>query len=210
MNIKIILILAGLLLAPALANAQTQKSLIGFQGIPWGSSMASVKAKFPQVKEIDYCKVFDKIAPNSGEKTIRQRFKEEDSNCVHLLFEDYIVAPDVNFNLAFYFTRAGALEQVFLSRYFKQEGNSGYLSDCIALFDRTNSLLNINYGLGVNPSNSSEIKRSYDSVVTKIWLPLPTEILLNRNWDIKLSKGNNMPDLCEVNVMYSKRGVAKL
>lgn len=212
MNIKIILIIAVLIMAPSLLNAQTQKSLIGFQGIPWGSSMSAVKSKFPQATEIDYCKAFDglKVDNKSNGKTMRQRFKEEDSNCVHLYVKNYSVSSGVDYDLSFYFTQASRLEQVNLSKYFKQIDNSNYLSDCTSMYDRTNSLLAINYGYGADPTNTNEMKSSYKNIVAKLWVPMPTEIVLKRQWEFKYATDVNMPDLCQVEILYSKRGVSKL
>jgi len=204
--------MAGLLVNPALVNAQTQKSLIGFQGIPWGSSMGAVKAKFPQAKEIDYCKAFDSLKGSSRTdgKSVRQRFQEEDSNCVHLFVENYSVSAGVNYDLAFYFTQAGRLEQAYLSKYFAQENNAGYLYDCTSMFDRTNSLLTINYGYGVDPKNADEMKSGYRNIAAKLWVPMPTEIALKRMWGFIYSIDENKPDLCKVAILYSKRGVDKL
>lgn len=39
------------------SNAQVQKSLIGFQGVPWGSSISAVKSKFPNAVEQDVCRM---------------------------------------------------------------------------------------------------------------------------------------------------------
>ncbi len=170
--------------------------------------MAAVKAKFPQAKEIDYCKIFDDFP--GGSKSLRQQYREEDTNCVHLSIENYSVSSGVNYNLAFYFNRAGRIEQVILSKYFGEKDNPSYLTDCTALFDRTNTLLNINYGLGIVPSNASQFKSSYNNVATKIWVPFPTEINLKREWGFKLANSQNMPDLCYISLAYYKRGVDKL
>jgi len=209
---KKILPILLLLLTPLAASAQAQKPLIGFQGLPWGSSMATVKAKFPQAKELDYCKAFDGVkgSNKTDGKSMRQRFQEEDSNCVHLYVGNYSVSTGVNYDLAFYFTQAGRLEQVYLSKYFRQEDNAGYLSDCTSMFDRTNSLLTINYGYGVDPKNANEMKSSYRNISAKLWVPMPTEIILKRQWGFILSMDENKPDLCQVDVLYSKRGVDKL
>ena len=200
------------MLMPALSIAQTLKSLVGFQGIPWGSSMGAVKAKFPQAKEIDYCKPFDSLKGGSRTdgKSMRQRFQEEDSNCVHLYIGNYSVSAGVNYDLSFYFTQAGRLEQVYLSKYFRQEDNAGYLSDCASMFDRTNSLLTINYGYGVDPKNANEMKSSYRNIAVKLWVPMPTEIILKRQWGFALLMDESKPDLCQVDILYSKRGVDKL
>ena len=202
------LLLAFALLLPMLSYAQVKNSLVGFQGIPWGSSMSAVKAKVPQVKEIDYCKAFDKFP--SGGKTMKQRFQEEDSNCIHLYAENYNVSAGVNYDLAFYFNQAGRLEQVTLSKYFKQEANPGYLSDCSAMYDRTGTLLTINYGNGAEPSNLSQFKSSYNNVTGKLWVPMPTEIFLKKQSGFKLSQEENKSDLCQVEVMYSPRSANKL
>lgn len=170
--------------------------------------MAVVKAKFPQAKEVDLCKVFDKLEGTG--KSMRQRYKEEDSNCVHLVVENYNVSTGAVYDLAFYFTQAGRLDQANLGKYFKQDGNPGYLTDCTALFDRTNSLLAINYGAGVVPSNTNEFKGVYSNISAKLWVPMPTELILKKQWGLKIATEQNMPDLCEVSVVYSKRGVDKL
>jgi hypothetical protein len=203
---KLLLTLA--LLLPMAAHAQLTKSLVGFQGMPWGSTMGAVKAKFPRAKEIDYCKAFDKL--QGGGKGMRQRYQEEDTNCVHLLIENYNVSSDVAYDLAFYFNQAGRLEQVNLGKYIKQDGNPGYLTDCTALFDRTNTLLTINYGPGVVPSNINEIKGAYNNVAAKLWVPMPTEIILKRQWGYKFPGEQSFPDFCQISVVYTKRGVDKL
>lgn len=170
--------------------------------------MGAVKAKFPQAKEIDFCKAFDKL-DGSG-KAMRQRYKEEDSNCVHLLVENYNVSAGVTYDLAFYFTQAGRLEQANLGKYIRQEGNPGYLSDCTALFDRTNSLLAINYGPGIVPSNANQFKGRYNNIEVKMWVPIPTEIALKKQWGYNYAIEQNVPDFCEISVIYNKRGVDKL
>jgi hypothetical protein len=141
---------------------------------------------------------------------MRQRFQEEDSNCVHLYVGNYSVSAGVNYDLSFYFNQAGRLEQVYLSKYFRQEDNAAYLSDCTSIFDRTNSLLTINYGYGVDPINANEMKSSYRNIAAKLWVPMPTEIILKRQWGFILSVDENKPDLCQVHILYSKRGVDKL
>jgi hypothetical protein len=203
---KLFLTLA--LLLPLVSNAQNIKSLVGFQGIPWGSSMAAVKAKFPQAKEIDLCKELDKI--QDGSKTIRQQYREEDTSCAHLLVENYTVSGGVNYDLAFYFTYAGRIDQVNLSKYFRQRENPEYLTECAALFERTNNLLGINYGNGMTPANINEMKSSYRNIAAMLWIPMPTEIVLKRQWGHILLVDANRPDLCQVSISYSKRGVDKL
>lgn len=202
------LLLTLTLLFPLLASAQNIKSLVGFQSVPWGSPMGAVKAKFPQAKEVDLCKAFDKV--ESSGKSMRQRLKEEDSNCVHLNIENYNVSGSVSYDLSFYFNQAGRIEQVNLSKYFRQEDNPGYLTDCTALFDRTDSLLAINYGTGITPRNSNEMQSGYKNIAAKLWIPMPTEIVLKRQWGHNFLVDANKPDLCQVNVIYSKRVVDKL
>lgn len=93
MTIKNILTLASLFTASMMANGQTQPSLIGFQDIPWGSSVQIVRSKFPQVKAWDGCK----NASSVSEATAREQFKKLDQNCVSYSIEKYTV-DNADFN----------------------------------------------------------------------------------------------------------------
>ena len=83
-----------------------QKQLHGFQNIPWESSMGFVKSKFPQVKEIDWCKIF---ALGTNDLKKRQlEFKNKDSSCISLEQDNYPVAG-FQFSLRFSFNSSNKI-----------------------------------------------------------------------------------------------------
>lgn len=182
---------------------QVQKSLVGFQGIPWGTPLTGVKTKFPNAKVDDICEWVKKF--NDGDDAgYRKRAKDANQSCRSLEIEDYNI-DGVSFRAAFTFNNAEKLQRVNIIKTF----NSGdYLKECNVLFSKMTNLLDLRYGShtdGVSPESVFPYKTS----IINVWLPLPTEI-----W-IASSSGGEVPyaNKCEVRISYSKRiseGASKL
>lgn len=195
MTIKNILTFAGLFMASMVVSGQTPQSLIGFQDIPWGSSVQIVRAKFPQLKAWDGCK----NATSVSEAAARAEFKRLDTSCVSYSIEKYAIENN-DFNLIFSFSYAGKLNSVSIQKYV--EGIPPVSTPaCQANYSRLNELLVNKYGAGRTPNSDDDLYgfkalgfRNHDA---QYWVLGPTQIYLSNSW------GNQkVVDLCWVNLSY--------
>ena len=204
---KLLIIITIALMTPLSSFAQTQKSLIGFQGLPWGSAMSVVRAKFPEAKTVDWCKEFSISAED--EKLNRKLFKERDNNCLQITIAKYMV-DTMPFKATFSFDNSGRLGNVSVFKQFLQSENPDYLLDCSKIYSNTANALTINYGEGALVGNKSELNAAYANNEAKVWVRNPTEILITQAWGFKWTKTEGKPDNCVVKVNYSQRGISSL
>ena len=204
------IILAAFLMAvSAIGHTQTKKTLIGFQDIPWGSTIQFVKSKFSNAQEVDLCKVMTKGLSDEEQKKFRQKLRDRDENCAYLLISNYTVA-NINLSLNFYFNNAGKLDTVQMDKYFLEKDSPEWNYRCSEAYLKIVQLLTINYGTPADVSNISEFKDFYNNIEGKIWLPLPTQISTKRKWGSKFAAEKPQNDLCFMSIDYTKRGESKL
>lgn len=185
-----------------MSYGQTQKSLIGFQNIPWGSSIAVVRGKFPNVREFDYCKLL--ATTNKPYRQLKEEFSNKSLSCISLQVEHYPIEGN-DFNLTFEFDELNRLKGVNLSAYFDSENNPKYLADCGDSFQNTENLLTTRYGEKSTVSNAEKIDDAFQDVHANVWLPLPTEVYIAKLWNSKVRKTLGKTDFCKVSVHYGKR-----
>ena len=191
---------------PLFSIAQTQKSLVGFQGMPWGSSMSAVRSKFPEAKEFNLCKALASDA--EWLKKIQTQFKDKDLNCSSLSIDPYAI-NGVSYKATFSFSNSGKLENVAIFNDYPQADNSKYLTDCDASYKRLSTAVGINYGSSFPISNPND-GTGYSSAEGVIWVLPPTQITVIKSWNFNIAKDLNKPDTCRVAVDYSRRGNSKL
>jgi len=195
-------------LSTMLTFGQVQKSLVGFQSIPWGSGTSVVKAKFPNAKEQDFCKLFSATKNNYQE--LKNKFNEENSGCIQVTDANYNI-EGLKFYAEFRFDPQNKLNEVTLTLSRKQSEVPDYLSECNSAYNRIATLLDTKYGPYITVANLDEFSKSYTTYAAKSWLPMPTEIWVGNFSGDKFLKSMstelNKPesDICKVKVHYSKR-----
>lgn len=178
---KIIFFLA---LLPAISYAQPQKSLAGFQDIPWGSSVSEIKKKFPQIKPRDLCQ---------GQKTkqdgdnVRKFFSQNDGNCIIWEQDNYII-DGVNFLLQFSLNSSSKLKNVVIRKEVSISEAPNFEAQCASAFEKIGKLLEIRYGKGFVPQNSNNwwASMGFLNSEVKIWALGKTQITLTNSWNNKL------------------------
>ena len=190
------LIFSFLLLSNISAWSQTQKSLIGFQDIPWGTKINQVKNKYKNLKLIDQCEDLD---------ALRSLAKNEDRSCKNLT-SDYVV-DGTAFKQTFVFDASEGLKRVELQRHESNFTNASYTDDiCGQLFKRIEYLLDSRYGPSLEVSNP-EPRFFWGRSEYRAWLPLPSEIFISKSFESKHPITKRDPDhkSCEVFIAYSPR-----
>ena len=191
-----VLIIIFCIIGQSIAWPQIQKSLIGFQETPWGTTIKQVKSKFKNSKLIDQCEGLD---------ALRSLAKNEDRSC-KILTSDYVV-DEIVFDQTFIFDHLQGLKRVELHRNENNFKNASYTDDiCDQLFKRIENLLDSRYGpsLGVT---DTEPRLFWGRSEYKAWLPLPTQIFIAKSFESKHPITKRDPDhkSCEVFISYSPR-----
>ena len=194
MNKKFIAIIYLLLAIPLVANGQIQQLLIGFQDIPWGSSVQAVKVKFPQVKPYDACK----NAVGISEKSAKEGFEKLNMNCISYSIEKYSI-DRFSFNLVFTFDVSNALNDVTVSKYVSGV-DSVSMPECNSAFVKLNDILSYKYGAGQQSSVDLYGFKAlgFQNLEAKVWVLGQTQLYLSN-----ASSNPKAPDLCWVNLSYS-------
>lgn len=191
-----------------LSMAQTQKSLIGFQGVPWGTSISIVKEKFPNSKYRDVCK--DYVHPTNTYDSIKKNLNELNSSCQTLNIDNYLV-DGIKFHLKLAFDAQNKLNLVTLTFNKEQTVGDSYVAECTSVYNRISGLLEARYGGQISVANPEDVGSNYTNYSVKGWLPLPSEVwIANLSGDKllkRLSEISDKPasDLCMVKVNYSKK-----
>jgi hypothetical protein len=182
-----------LLFSSICAWSQTQKSLIGFQDIPWGTKFKSVKQKIPDLTEHKICK---------NEKDI-EISKKENQFCSVLADEKYFISAK-KYHLYFYFDSKATLNQVTISydsQFLENINKKLFPIDCIFRFSDLQSLLASRYG---EPEINEKTEGNHldgDIEITSQWFLSPTNITLKSvNSGSEKSKVSNY---CGLSVTYS-------
>ncbi len=189
---KIIFFLA---LLPAISYAQPQKSLAGFQDIPWGSSVSEIKKKFPQIKPRDLCQESKK----EDRENIKKFFSESDGNCIIWEQENYLI-DGVNLLLQFSLNRSNKLKSVNIRKEISISQAPNFEAQCASAFEKIGKLLEVRYGKGFIPQNSNNWFASigFLNSEVKIWSLAKTQITLTNSWNNKLLDYS----LCIMNADY--------
>ena len=188
---SILLMLFTLLLSTSL-KAQVEKSLIGFQNIPWATKLSVIKAKHTNLQVVDVC-----LDWPQGKKLA----KEGNTSCRRLEDKNYLIGS-TKLELTYSFDFEERLTYVTLD--FKPEksniDDSELLKKCTNTFDNLFYLLTTRYGDSFAPSNSSP-QFGYEFSEYQAWIPFPTEI-----WIAK-STGSSLKAFqpCSVKIKYSPR-----
>ncbi len=185
-----------LLLSNISAWSQTQKSLIGFQDIPWGASIKQVNGKFKNLKLIDQC---------DSSKELKSLAKKEDRSC-QILTSEYLVDGTV-FDQTFIFDASQGLKRVELQHAESNNKNPSYTDDlCNQLFSRLEYLLDTRYGPSVGVSNP-EPRLFWSRSEYLAWLPLPSEIFIAKSFESTHPITKRYPEhkSCEVLISYAPR-----
>jgi hypothetical protein len=191
-----ILLTIFIIFGQSVVSAQIQKSLVGFQGIPWGTPLSQVKSKFKNAKLFDQCE---------SSEELKSLAKQENRNC-KMLNSDYVVDGTV-FNQTFIFDDLQGLKRVELQRQESNYKNPNYTDElCNQLFTRLEHLLSSRYGVSVGVSNSEPLL-FWGRSEYLAWLPLPTEIFIAKSFESKHPMTKRDPDhkRCEVYISYSPR-----
>ena len=191
-----LLLFTFLLLSNLAVWSQTQKSLIGFQDMPWGTSLKQVKSKFKKAKLIDQC---------DASEDLKNLAKKEDRNC-QILASEYLVDGTV-FDQTFIFDASQGLKRIELQHAESNYKNKSYTDDlCNQLFSRLEYLLDTRYGPSMGVSNS-EPRLFWTRSEYLAWLPLPTEIFIAKSFESNhpISKLSPALKSCEVLISYSPR-----
>lgn len=188
--------------------AQTQKSLIGFQGLPWGSTIKIASAKFPNSQQKDVCKAIADSASNY--ESVKKSLNEENTSCQALFIDKYMV-DGINFNLKLGFDALNKLSFVTLTYRKEQSLGDGYVLECTSVYDRMSRLLEARYGEHIGVINTQGFAKDYDKYSVKAWLPLPSEIwIANLSGDRLLKRlaeisKKSESDVCMVKIHYTKK-----
>ena len=192
MKRTILFLMLNTLLFSTSTKAQVEKSLVGFQNIPWGTKLSAIKAKQSNLQVIDMC----------VDWPLRKKAaKESNSSCRRLEDKNYLVGS-TNLELTYSFDFDERLAYVTLNYQPEKSTSNEFelLKKCSAAFDNLSYLLTTRYGSSFVPSNSSP-QFGYEVSEYSAWLPLPTEV-----WIAK-STGSSIPSFepCSVKIKYSPR-----
>ena len=173
-------------------NAQVEKSLVGFQNIPWGTKLSAIKAKQSNLQVIDMC-----VDWPLGKKAA----KESNSSCRRLEDKNYLVGS-TNLELTYSFDFDERLTYVTLNYQPEKLAldELDLLKKCSATFDNLSYLLTTRYGSSFVPSNTSS-QFGYDVSEYQAWIPHPTEIWIAKSTGSPLKSFHP----CSVKIKYSPR-----
>lgn len=176
----------------AKANAQIQKSLIGYQNIPWGTKLSSIKKNNSKLSIVDLCSDWPKG---------RELAKKDDFSCRRLVDKDVSILS-IKMELEFKFDFEEKLNLVTLEYTpnalgFEVNEIEKY---CTEAFDKLHHLIVTKYGDSLDVSNETPIF-PYKKSEFKAWLPLPTEIWLAKSFGSEV----NILSSCSVRINYTPR-----
>jgi hypothetical protein len=196
------------LMISGLSMAQTQKSLVGFQGVPWGSSISTVRERFPNSKQRDVCK--DLANSTNSYDSAKKNLTEDNSSCQILNVDSYMI-DGIKFHLKFGFDAQNKLSFAVLDFRREQALSDKYISECISVYDRISRLLDTRYGNPISNLDTQNFAKDFDRYSVKAWLPLPSEVwVANLSGDKFLKRlaeisNKSESDACVVKVHYTKR-----
>ncbi len=178
---KIIFFLA---LVPTISFSQPQKSLSGFQDIPWGSTVSEIKKKFPQIKPRDLCQ--NQKTKEDGDN-VRKFFSQNDGHCIIWEQDNYII-DGVNFLLQFSLNSSSKLKNVVIRKEVSISEAPNFEAQCALAFEKIGKLLEVRYGKGFIPPNSNNwwVSMGFLNSEVKIWSLAKTQITLTNSWNNKL------------------------
>lgn len=182
----------------ALSFAENRKdSLVGFQSIPWLSSLRVVNERIPQSYVRDSCQ--EKGQKNGGK--LKQIYKKENSSCKSVVVDDYIV-DNIKFSLNAFFNYQNQLKNVWL--YFSPSLSSSEkesVEGCDIAYQKILDLLEIRYGESIEVNNGSP-HWLFEKFEMRAWVLNPTEIWIRKSYS---KKSSDSVINCNVEVNYGPR-----
>jgi hypothetical protein len=183
-----ILVAAGLLFACNYSHADIKKSLTGFQDIPWGTKLSTIKNKFPKLAIEDLCKDW----PDG-----RKLAQKENSSCRRLIDENYTIET-TKLNLTFKFDFEEKLKSVQLEyKPDKVESSPKVERLCGEVFDRLHYIISSKYGESGGVSNPSPVF-PYNNSEYKAWTLAPSVIWIAKSYGTELTSYSK----CSVQINY--------
>ena len=176
----------------ASAFAQTQKTLIGFQNIPWGSGIEVVKTKLINSKIHDDCEAVEEF---------KELYKKNDVNCRSISVESYNI-NGIELFLKASFNHAGRLNRVIISKTYETDD---FMKKCNQSYQQLKLLLETRYGDSDIPNVIGDGIFPYKKYEIRVWIPLPTEIWIAKAYDIDEFYKRKGKESCQVKIQYSKR-----
>lgn len=174
------------------AKAQIQKSLIGYQNIPWGTKLNSIKDKYPKLSTVNLCSNW----PKGPELAKRDNF-----SCRRLVDENFFLLS-MKMEILYLFDFQERLTSVSLE--YKPNALGFEINEienfCSKGFDKLHHLISTKYGDSLDVSNENPIF-PYERSEFKAWLPLPTEIWLAKSFGSQ----SGINSSCAVKINYSPR-----
>ena len=190
-SMKLLIIICSIFFG-ASAYAQHQKTLIGFQNIPWGSAIEIVKSKLPNSKINDDC---------GATKEFRELYKKNDVNCRSVSIENYNI-NGIDLSLKASFNHAGRLDRVVISKAYETDD---FMKKCDESYKQLKLLLETRYGDSDIPNVIGDGIFPYKKYEIRVWLPLPTEIWIAKAYDIDEFYKKKGKESCQVKIQYTKR-----
>lgn len=189
MNYKIYIItIVGLLLASNYSHAEIKRPLIGFQNIPWGTNLSTIKNKFPNLTTADLCKDWP-----AG----RRLAQKDNFSCRRLIDENYTIET-TKLNLSYKFDFEERLTSVQLEyKPDKVESSPKVERLCGEVFDRLHYILSSKYGESGIISNPTPIF-PYNNSEYKAWTLAPSVIWIAKSYGTELTSYSK----CSVQINY--------
>lgn len=191
-----IILSAFLMAVTAIGYAQTKKTLVGFQDIPWGSSVETIKTKFPQAKLHNRCRGLDGIS----EETAKAELAKQNQSCISYGIEKYQF-EGTTFNLSFNLNSENKLNGVSIQK--TTDGAPPTSTNlCKKNYSFLNSYLQKNYGVGTAMPESMDFygfkALGFQNHEGELWSLGHTEVYLSNSWNAK-----NNPNFCWVVLSYA-------
>ena len=191
------IILAAFLMAfSAIGFSQPKKTLIGFQDIPWGTSVEVIKTKFPQAKLHNRCKGLSGVS----EELARAELAKQNQSCISYAVEKYQL-EGTTFGLTFSFNPENKLSRVSIQKTI--EGSAPASTNfCKKTYSHLNNYMQKNYGVGNTLSEDMDFygfkALGFENHEGELWSLGHTEVYLSNSWNAK-----NNPDFCWVVLSFA-------
>jgi hypothetical protein len=191
-----IILMVFLMAVSAIGYTQTKKTLVGFQDIPWGSSVDIIKSKFPQAKLHNSCKGLDGIS----EETAKTELAKQNQSCISYGIEKYQF-EGAAFNLIFKLNSENKLNGVSIQK-FTDGAPPASTNICKKNYFLLNSYLQKNHGVGTVLPESMDFygykALGFQNHEGELWSLGQTEAYLSNSWNAK-----NKPDFCWVVLSFA-------
>ena len=177
-------------------SAEKASRLVGFQNIPWYSSIEFVSKKLVGGTIVDSCISDDKEV----EKELRALSKENNESCKYISIDKYIISG-YKFWLSANFNSKEKLSNIRI-KYVPARSLSPEeaLKECGSVYDNVLSLLEIKYGDSLYVTNGTPGLR-YETFEMRAWILLPTELWVRKS----SGKSSKWMAECMIEINYGPR-----